>query len=221
MSMLKRMGLITAVLAVVPLAGAASASASAVKLPSICSQPSAKLLCSYGGRYEKVGKTTAFVFNRPVRFGKDGAAHVAGYPSGWVEMQNEGTGMCMSSYYGWNNYVKQYGCNNGGNQTWYVFSWNNRVGLYNWGDSECMNNKSGSLAWGNPQIMWSCNYSSSGGWNELYVMHSNDTNGLHFEAVNGGGLGGSGMCVSGMGFSLNGDYVELATCYYNDNQGWI
>jgi hypothetical protein len=96
----------------------------------------------------------------------------------------------------------------------------NTAGLYNWGESECVNNKSNSLASGDPQIMWSCNY-SSGGWNELYVLHDDDTNGLHFEAVNGGGHGGSGMCVSGMGFSLNGDYVELAGCNYNDNQGWL
>lgn len=215
--MFRRVGLVTAAL-VLGLSG--TASAAAVKLPPICAQPAAKLLCSYGGHYQKVGRTTAFVFNLPVRLGKDGVAHTASYPAGWAEMENEGTTVCMSSYYGWNNYVKQYGCNNGGNQTWYVFSWNGRVGLYNWGDSECVNNKSNSLASGNPQIMWSCNY-SSGGWNELYVLHDDDTNGLHFEAVNGAGLGGSGMCVSGMGFSLNGDYVELAGCNYNDNQGWL
>jgi hypothetical protein len=215
--MFKRICLITGAL-VVALAG--NASASAVKLPSICAQRAAKLLCSHGGHYEKVGRATAFVFNRPVRFGSHGVAHTASYPAGWAEMENEGTGICMSSYYGWNNYVKQYSCNNGGNQTWYVFSWNGRVGLYNWGDGECINNKSGSLASSNPQLMWGCNY-SSGGWNELYVLHADDTNGLHFEAVNGPGLGGSGMCVSGMGFYLNGDYVELAPCYYNDNQGWL
>jgi hypothetical protein len=184
-----------------------------------CEKAHIMSLCSHGGHFTKFGNVKVFMLDRGTRIL---GAHVAN--TGYQSLYNHGTGLCMSDYYGWNNYLKQYGCNSGPNQTWNIGFGFNGGWFVQANDGGCMNVKGNSYNAYTPLIDYQCN----GGLNESFLVQDNGSCiTLNAIAANVGGShdGSTGvipsnLCVSGMGYYTYGSYVLLFGCNSNNNQTW-
>lgn len=208
---------------VAAVAGITATDAAATQLPSrvvqACQKSHIMSICSHGGHFTKFGKVKVFMLNRGTRVL---GAHAAN--TGYQSLYNHGTGLCMSDYYGWNNYIKQYACNGGGNQTWNIGFGYNGGWFVQAHDGGCMNVKGYSYNNDTPLIDYQCN----GGINESFWIQDNGS-GITFNGIVGE-VGGShdgstgvllsNLCVSGMGYYTYGSYVLLFGCNYNNNQTW-
>ncbi len=194
-----------AITACLVLPAMASASPLSARVSYLCRTGHLEALCSHG-HYVTVNGQRTFTLGR---FEARTKAHVA--DTGWQGLPNHGTELCASDYYGWNDYVKQYGCNNGANQTWNVNCCFGSMWYVMSNAGQCWNMQAGSYSTYTDIIDYRCDGAYT---NEMFRIYTNNGNGLNFNtAVNG-------ECVSGMGYYTYGSYVELFPCNYNNNQTW-
>ncbi len=215
--------LVPIVVGVAAVAASTANGAAATRLPSrvvqACEKAHLMSICSHGGHFTKFGKVKVFMLNRGTRIL---GAHAAN--TGYQSLRNHGTSLCMSDYYGWNNYIKQYACNGAPNQTWNIGYGYNQGWFVQANDNGCMNVKANSYNADTPLIDYQCN----GGLNESFWIQDNGS-GITLNAISGN-VGGSqdgstavilsNLCVSGMGYYTYGSYVLLFGCNDNGNQTW-